>query len=164
MLFNDTQEHIIHILPQCSQLFVVTILQKLRYDRKIDTLEFKGYFLDNRMCGINTEKPPVAMNCLAVYNNENDRLKSIFIKDFTVNELWQNQGYGSIVMKRFIKFAKYLNVPYVSGELSFVDIGTSDSEDKRENRERLYHFYSKLGFSVDKTKGKIKLNLTKCRC
>lgn len=159
-MFNDTQEHIIYILPQKPLFFVATIKQSLRYDGKIDKFDLNGYFLDNRTNSIDIEKVPVNMHCSAVYNEKAVCLRNIHIIDFTINEMWQNQGYGSIVMKQLIKFAKYMNVSYISGELSFRDFGTSDdNETKRENRERLYHFYTKFGFEIDAKNNTIRLDL-----
>ena len=142
LLFNDTQENIIYVEPHKSLVFTVTIKQTLRYDVKIDKIDLHGYFLDKQIKHIKNEKPPVKMNCCAVYNDKGMYLKNIHIIDFTVEAQWQNQGYGSIVIEQLIKFAWYLNVPYISGDLSFMDIGVSDDdENKCKNRERLYHFY-----------------------
>lgn len=40
---------------------------------------------------------------------------------------------------------------YISGKLSFRDIGTEDNrtQEQEENRKRLYHFYPKHGFIID---------------
>lgn len=162
-LFNDTQEHVIYIFPQGSQLFVVTITQMFSsYDGKIEAFDLYGYFLDNRMGNIVLGKSAVKMFCRAIYNDNPIFLRNIYIDDFIVDTLWQNQGYGSIVMEQLIKYAKCLKAPYISGELSPVDIGTSDDDDpKRKNRERLFHFYSKFGFSIDKAEKTIRLDLTK---
>ena len=102
------------------------------------------------------------MYCSAVYNDKEAFFRNIYIIDFIVNDIWQNQGYGSIVMEQLIKYAKHLNVSYISGKLSFVDIGTSDDDEtKSENRERLYHFYSKFGFVINKEERIIRLDLAK---
>lgn len=162
LLFNDTQEQIIYILPQKSMLFAVTIKQKLRGDGKIDVFDLNGYFFDKRTNGVNTKRNPINMHCGVVYNNERSCLSNVRLIDFTVDKQWQNQGYGSIVMEQLIKFAKYMNAPYISGSISFVDIGVNDDDEtKRENRERLYHFYPKFGFELDKNKETIRLDLTK---
>lgn len=162
LLFNNTQENVIYIMPQGSRLFVVTILQILRYDGKIKEFDLNGYLFDKRTGNNVMKKPAVNMYCRAVYNDKEAFLRNIHIEDFTVNEMWQNKGYGSIVMEQLIKYAKYLKVSYISGELSFVDIGTSDDDEtKRENRERLFRFYPKFGFSIDKAEKTIRLDLTK---
>lgn len=107
------------------------------------------------------KKSAVNMCCDAVYDDKEAFLRNIHIIDFTVNDKCQNQGYGSIVMEQLIKYAKHLNVSYISGELSFVDVGASDDDEtKRENRERLYHFYPKFGFVINKAERKIKLDLS----
>lgn len=161
-MFNDTQEHIIYILPQKPLLFVVTIKQSLRYDGKIDAFDLNGYFFDKRTGNIFIKKPAVNMYCDAVYDDKEAFLRNIHIMDFIVSDIWQNQGYGSVVMEQLIKYAKHLNVSYISGELSFVDIGTSDDDEtKRESRERLYHFYPKFGFAINKAERKIRLDLAK---
>lgn len=163
LLFNDTQEHIIYILPQSLPLFVVTITQMFsRYDGKIKAFDLYGYFLDNRMGNIVLGKSAVKMFCRAIYNDNPAFLRNIYIDDFTVDARRQSQGYGSIVMEQLIKYAKCLKAPYISGELSPVDIGTGDDDDtKCKNRERLFHFYSKFGFSIDKAEKTIRLDLTK---
>ena len=57
-------------------------------------------------------------------------------------------------MSHFIEYAKSMRVLYISGFLSFVD--TADEE----HNQRLRHFYSKFGFTID-DKDNIKLQLTK---
>ena len=59
-------------------------------------------------------------------------------------------GLGSAILTHFIKFAKTLCAEFISGEFSFVDIGTAEkrSSEQAKNRERLYHFYSKHGFEI----------------
>lgn len=162
LLFNFTQEQIIYIKPQSSPLFVVTLQQKFRYDGKIDTFDLFGYIFDKRMDSFAMKNSHVKMNCRAVYNEEPAFLRNIFIVDFTVNDVWQNKGYGSIVMEELLKYVKCLKASYITGELSPVDIGTSDDDEtKRENRERLYHFYPKFGFTIDKANNTIKLDLEK---
>lgn len=146
------------------ELFVVTYMQILAANGsgQIHIFELGGYFLDKYPIKSDLGKPLVTMVCEVHYDERSGTLQNVFIKDFTVNEYRQNQGYGSIVMNQLIEYAKYLKASYVSGRLSFVDIGTSDNDEiKRENRERLYHFYSKFGFEIDKKNNTIRLDLRK---
>lgn len=160
--FNDTQEQIVYIVQQSSQLFAVTIEQDFKYNGRIQTFDLYGYVFEKHIGNIFERKSIAHANCKAVYDINETVLKSVHIIDFVVKESRQNQGYGSIIMEQLIRYAKFLKASYISGDLSFVDIGISDDDKaKRKSRERLYHFYPKFGFELDKDKGTIRLDLTK---
>ncbi len=50
-----------------------------------------------------------------------------------------NKGYGSMMMKTLISYAKENGYTYIYGNLSDVDLG---------HKERLHHFYEKFGFKI----------------
>lgn len=50
-----------------------------------------------------------------------------------------NRGYGSVMMKELIKYARQNEFKLINGWLSKVDYG---------HKERLYHFYQKFGFEI----------------
>ena len=61
---------------------------------------------------------------------------------------WRNRGIGSLLMKELKKFAIQLKISRITGWLSTVDIGTDEDIDKKECRNRVYHFYEKHGFLI----------------
>lgn len=87
---------------------------------------------------------------ICAINKEN---KAIKICD--INCKRNNKGYGSLMMKELIEYAKMNKFIYINGWLSEVDVN---------HVKRLYHFYYKFGFEIipDKDGMKfadIKLNL-----
>lgn len=145
--FNNKKESIINIVNFKSELFIITYNQTIDFRGRIKEFEYNGYSIHSK--NDFRERPTIKMYCSTRYNRELDYLDGIFIDDFICDKDNQNRGYGSIIMKTLIKYAKELNVNYISGELSFVDIGTSENDTKhRNNRERLYHFYPKFGFVI----------------
>ena len=92
------------------------------------------------------------MRCVWVKDNE------ILIGDIThTNEKDINKGYGSKMMALFLSFAREHGCRFVYGNLS---------ENDRDHKERLDHFYSKFGFNIieypnpqDSFYGKIELAL-----
>lgn len=67
----------------------------------------------------------------------------IIIEDFMTRSEYENQGYGSILMKEFIEFAKQQGVSIITGRLSWVD------EEEPENGARRNHLYEKFGFVIE---------------
>lgn len=149
--FNGIDEGIIHILRQDSALFIVTYSQKLSVHGALKEFDLNGYLLESYKKETIHKKPVVTTQCIVGYDEEYEYIKNIFIRDFYVTDnIHQDSGYGSIVMEQLTEIAKMLQVEYVYGELSPVDIGRHDNdEEKRENRERVYHFYTKHGFVIN---------------
>ena len=150
-----------------SQLFVITYEQTLANNcsGRIKNFTYRGYLLDKYPGGFKVGGSFIKMECEVTYEERDEQhkyLKNIFIRNFVSDECWRDQGYGSIVMEKMIQHAKQMGVMYISGFLSFIDIGTGSDEDeeiKRKNRERLYHFYPKFGFEIDKINKTIRLDL-----
>lgn len=71
--------------------------------------------------------------------------KEITISDIECEK--KNKGYGSLMMKSLIEFARQNGFAYISGWLSKVDC---------DHVERLYHFYQKFGFEIIPNKDGIK--------
>lgn len=167
LTFNSQKESIVRIVKRDSEVFVVTYMQKLDCYGRISEFEYHGYILENKH--LLSGSAFITMWCNIVYDKEYQYVKNIFINDFICKTEYQNKGYGSIVMEQLIQYAKQLKVEYILGELSFVDIGTSDTEKKHiKNRKRLYHFYPKFGFNIEEhlnkygnTEKKIRLNINK---
>lgn len=108
-----------------------------------------GYTLDISESDIVNSVPIIEMWCEPNYNLKLNYLESIFIVNFQAKNYYINKGFGSLIMNELIRYSKSLDVYYISGELSSVDIGENDNDfSKKENRERLYHFYSKFGFEI----------------
>ncbi len=136
---------------QCK-LACITIQEEYDYTGRISYITIKGYTYDdiffNTYNNISLCLPKIFVTAFQDFDKR--YLKSFFIDDILCEP---NKGYGSMMMSVFIKYAKQLNVEYISGFLSFVD--TSDEE----HNKRLRHFYKKFGFEID-DKDYIKLKLT----
>lgn len=137
-----------------SQHFVVTCKHQMNYRGILTGFELRGYLLETYSEEGGFRQHIIHMYCDANYDDELQYLKSIYIQDFIADSGMRNKGYGSIIMQQLVQYAKVLNVQYISGMLSFVDVGNTGDESKRENRERLYHFYNKHGFQINES-GKI---------
>lgn len=156
--FNDSRENILKIVSHDSQMFLITYKQEIDYKGTVTEFEYNGYILKKHKSCL--KKPFITMRCYPRYNEEPYYLKSIFIEDFKSDPNYRDKGFGTIIMNELIQYAKKLNVKYISGELSFVDIGKDDEDDScKDKRERLYHFYPKFGFIIEEHKmenGRIK--------
>lgn len=151
--FNNKNENIANIICFESELFVVTYNQIVDYKGRIKEIEYYGYVINNQHRF--TQRPAIKMYCTTIFNNEFDYLEGIFIDDFLCDIGSQNKGYGSILMQMLINQAKTLKASYISGELSFVDIGINDNDEThKNNRERLFHFYPKFGFKIEEKRFK----------
>lgn len=63
-------------------------------------------------------------------------------KKIAIEDIWckkNNKGYGSLMMRELIEYAKQHGIKYIDGWLSGVDAN---------HLERLYHFYHKFGFII----------------
>ena len=164
-LFNNKKETIVSIIEHSSKIFVITLKNEINYDGKIKEFYLYGYTLDMSENEIINSAPIIEMWCEPKYNANLGYLESIFIIDFMAKPFYINKGYGSLIMSELIRYSKSLDVYYISGNLSSVDIGENDSDlSKKKNRERVYHFYSKFGFEIsDKanTKDIIKKHIRK---
>lgn len=146
--FNDSEENILKIITFDSQLFLITYKQKLDYKGSIIEFEYNGYVLKKKQ--LFSKKSFIKMRCYPHYDRNLNYMRNIFIDDFICEPTYRDKGYGTILMNELIQYAKKLKVKYISGELSFVDIGINDNDDRcKEKRERLYHFYPKFGFIIE---------------
>lgn len=148
-LFNNKKETIVSILEHSSKIFVITLKTELNYDGRLKEFFLYGYTLDMMKCDIIKSTPIIEMWCEPKYNFDLNYLESIFIVDFQAKSSFINKGYGTLIMNELIRYSQILDVYYISGDLSSVDIGENDTDLKnKENRERLYHFYPKFGFII----------------
>lgn len=165
--FNDSEENILKIISYDSQLFLITYKQKLNYKGLLIEFEYNGYILKKKQQF--SKKSFIMMRCNPHYDKKLNYMRNIFIDDFICEPTYRDRGYGTLLMNELIQYAKKLKVQYISGKLSFVDIGINDDDDRyKEKRERLYHFYPKFGFVIYEhinkhglREKKIKLNLKK---
>jgi GNAT superfamily N-acetyltransferase len=130
------------------------IIRRTRFDFRgrihtVKGIELNGYDLD--VNGYSNTKPFITLRCNACYDDNYDCLRYLFIQDFNSCKSTRDKGFGSMVLQQFIEYAKSLDVEYVRGEMSFIDIGTEEgrTEEQAKNRARLYHFYPKHGFEID---------------
>ena len=61
------------------------------------------------------------------------------IKICDIHSEKKNKGYGTLMMQKLIEFANQRDFMYIDGWLSCVDY---------DHKERLLHFYQKLGFKI----------------
>lgn len=66
-----------------------------------------------------------------------EELRVITISDIICKQ--NNKGYGSVMMKELLNYARQNGFMYIDGWLSEVDY---------DHKERLYHFYQKFGFEI----------------
>jgi GNAT superfamily N-acetyltransferase len=144
--FNEFPESIVYITNHNDITFIVTCKQSSDFRGRIGNIEFNGYNLDKISVENPYAKPFISLTSVAVYDRGLDYLRNLFIQEFSAEPCERDKGYGSIVIKQFIKYAKHLDVGYISGRLSPVDIG--NEYNKKESRERIYHFYPKHGFTI----------------
>ncbi|MCQ6560070.1 hypothetical protein [Paenibacillus mendelii] len=52
-----------------------------------------------------------------------------------------NNGYGTIMMNQLLDNARQKNIDYIDGHMQ--------ATDNKEHDARLYHFYTKFGFTID---------------
>lgn len=126
----------------------IYITQSIEFDYKgrISAVCFYCY----RASLVEKAQKIVSLYSAVIYNEELNHIDHIYIQDFIGSET--NEGYGSIVMKQFLKFVKTLHIETVTGFLSFVDLGRSP-----EHKQLLYHFYQKFGFEIKDNKLTLKL-------
>lgn len=141
--FQKTNEHIVYLAKSHMGLICVTKLDYYDYTGKTRYFDFIAYEIgkplsqNENMCTLNAE---------LIYD-KNKNISHAFIVDIVGTT---NQGYGSLIMKQFLKYIKHSNIRYVTGSLSNVDL--FDEYDS-EHKDRLYHFYQKFDFEIkpDKT-------------
>lgn len=148
-LFNNKNETIVSIIEHSSKIFVITLKTEFNYDGRMNEFYLYGYTLDMNESDIVNSAPIIEMWCEPKYNLKLNYLESIFIVDFQAKNYYINKGFGTLIMNELIRYSKSLDVYYISGYLSSVDIGKNDSDlSKKKNRERVYHFYSKFEFEI----------------
>ncbi len=161
-VFNNEIENIAYIEHNNNSLYVITQKIGLDYKGNIKEIEFNGYEFDS----LSKSKPRSFIHIRSdvqyhIIDKDNKIPIGLFIYDFISDEWKRDNGYGSIIMQKFISYAKSIeSLKYISGKLSFVDIGSEGNRTvtQQRNRERLYHFYHKFGFVIDE-KENIKLEL-----
>ena len=147
-LFNEKGEAIVSIVPLQSHIIVIT--KECSFDTygKIDGFSFFAYAMnqcyENSIVGMHIAE----LYCTPFYCSEYQNINEFRIQDFIVSMSWRNRGIGSLLMKELKKFAIKLKIPRITGWLSTVDIGTDEDIDKKECRNRVYHFYEKHGFLI----------------
>lgn len=147
--FNDTSETIICISNLQTHTVVITAHEEFDGNGKLECFTLFGYVLNVCDTQITSGFSIARLDCEMEYY---DRFNNIHIIDFTVAEKWQNNGIGSLMLKRLIYEAEQMKIMQITGWLSPEDIGRDGNTEKKKNRERLYHFYSKHGFFIDENK------------
>lgn len=147
---SNENKHILYFNKNASKnaLLVITVKEEYDYTGRLKYLTIMGY-TGNNIYGYDRIHPIMYVD---VYQDiKNTYLHHFYIVDFLCEP---NKGYGSIIMKSFIEYAKEFRVPFISGFLSPIDTSSE------EHKQRLIHFYTKFGFSID-DKYNIKLSLFK---
>lgn len=163
-LFSEKSEPetILKIVELDKITFVITIKTTHDYCARLTKFEYNGYWLEK---DTNDVKSIAFLRCEVhnkIVSDNIEYVHHIYICDFFVDKPYRKNGYGTILLNELIKYAKEMQVDYISGKLSFRDIGTEDNrtQEQAENRERLYHFYPKHGFIIDEDE-KIYLQIQK---
>ena len=93
------------------------------------------YFVDNSLITVRAIYKNKPLGKIVSIINEDSN--SITIGDIQCKK--NNQGYGSMMMERFIEIAKQKKILYIEGWLSKGD---------KDHKDRLHHFYGKFGFQI----------------
>ncbi len=140
---NNNEEKIIFVSPEgVSPGYFITTMEKLSYKGILEECEWNCYSI-TKCCG-----SIATMYCDVIYDSKYEYLKYIRLVDIVVNSSWRGMGYGSQMLSLLIQYAEKLGAEYLSGRLSFVDIGTEEDPHREEKRERLARFYKRHGFTV----------------
>lgn len=152
--WNDSAEHIMSLQEHNGLTLAITIKEKpyleigcpSQKEKIRQEVTFKGYILEHELSK-NHPRRFVSMRCFIHYRNDYDKLcrNHMWIDDFTMIPDERNKGYGSLILKRVILYAKQNKMEYISGELSVFD--TAPQHGNRG--EMLHHFYKKHGFTID---------------
>lgn len=137
--FNDKNKSIVYL----KNGFAIAYSQTLSHLGVLESFSYEGYIINDTLKRDPFNKYVIHMECDVNYDDKLNYIKSICIIDFIADSSIRDQGYGSIIMNCLIEYAQRLKVEYICGGLSFVDI------EKINNRERLYHFYTKHGFVIN---------------
>ena len=146
--FNEKTQSIVYL----KSGFTIAYSQTISHFGVLERFAYEGYIINDSNNSNCIDKYVIRMECNVNYDTELKYIKSIHIIDFNADRSKRNHGYGSIVMNCLIEYARRLQVEYIYGELSFVDVGKEHDEtdiEIKNNRERLYHFYSKHGFVIN---------------
>ena len=79
-----------------------------------------------------------SINTIIARNKDDESIKCIYIED--VRTSYINQGNGTLLLQRLIKYCKENDIDFIYGNLSRFDY--------EDHQERLIHFYIKNGFEV----------------
>lgn len=144
---SEEQEKIVYLSSEDdSSQFFVTETETFTYKGVLQSCEWKGYIVLGDIQQI------VKMRCSIKYDAEHKYLNGVFLQDIVVDLRWQGKGYGSRMLHLLIRYAEKLGAEYLSGELSFVDVGTENDPQRKEKTERLSRFYRRHGFTVCENK------------
>lgn len=131
---NDTSEQILCVREHCQSLICVTVTMGYDCFHAVSEMLFKEYLLG--------QNGDISQTCIGKSPCE---VKNGYFKiiDMGIDEHYQNNGYGSLLLSEILKFAKSFSVNKIKGDIYRKDIEST------EKRERLYHFYEKHGFFID---------------
>lgn len=158
--FNEEPEDVIYLENIGDFIYAVTRKIELNHYGNLTKITLNGYELTLYRNTLEKFKSFIELVAESRYDAEHKHLTGLYIRDFLSNESKRDCGYGSIMMEKFVEYAKTLKVQYIAGSLSFVDIGTDDKRTAQQvkNLERLHHFYPKHGFKINGNGG-IRLQL-----
>lgn len=100
-------------------------------------MEFNEYIVNK---GGHISQTVIGYSACRIVNN------AFIILDIGIDEYFQDQGYGSLLLSEILKFSKSFSVSKVKGIIFQEDI------DSPQRKEHLYHFYEKHGFIIDDDK------------
>lgn len=137
--FNNTSRVIIFCQPIRNTIFVVSVMHRLDYKKRIKKLYFK-------INDISNPKRSESLNFLSIdacYGGDFDTLKLLIIRDFIIAT--PNKGFGSILLREALFHISQLfgEKVKITGFLSFVDEVDLDNKNRRD------HIYQKFGFKID---------------
>ncbi len=130
---NDTLEQILSIRDHRQNQVCIAVTVHFDNCNFVRLIEFKEYILNK---GGHISQTGIGYSACRIVNNV------FIILDIGIDEYYQSQGYGSLLLTEILKFAKSFSVSKIKGDIYQEDI------DNPKKKERLYHFYEKQGFII----------------
>lgn len=142
-------EIIVRILESDKDTLVVTYNCTYDAGANLKSFVYRGYILEQNRT-LTKSNASIECSVHRKKRGKNEIAEYIYIMDLKNDHNCRDRGIGSVLMNELKLFAKELKVRYISGRISYVDVGTEDkqTEKQRLNCERVYHFYEKHGFEI----------------
>lgn len=137
------------IMEYDGYTLVITYMCRYDFSPRLTGFDYEAYILERNKT-LTKSEASISCSVHTLKCGKDETIDYIYINDIKVNFEYRDRGIGSVLMNEMKSYAKGLGANYISGRISFVDIGTEDkqTEEQRLNSERVWHFYKKHGFEI----------------